>query len=193
MPKTKRRRSDRSGRPKMRSPGRPPVASREQQQQFWKRIAAGWTSEAAAVACGASAPVGTRWFGLSGGMRPISLSDPSSRYLSLAEREEIALLRTRGDSIRGIARALKRDPSTISRELRRNAATRAGGLEYRATTAQWHAERRARRPKVAKLAENARLRKYVQDGLAGKVRTGSGRSVSGPAVPAWKGRRHGRR
>ena len=42
--------------------------------------------------------------------------------------------------------------STISRELRRNAATRSGGLEYRATTAQWHAERAARRPKQAKLA-----------------------------------------
>src|SRR2546429_3180107 len=44
--------------------------------------------------------------------------------------------------------------STISRELRRNAATRSGKLEYRATTAQWHADRRARRPKTAKLAAN---------------------------------------
>jgi hypothetical protein len=43
---------------------------------------------------------------------------------------------------------------TISRELRRNAATRSGGLEYRAATAQWHAERSARRPKQAKLVLN---------------------------------------
>ena len=193
MPKTRRRKSDRSGRPKMHSPGRPPVASREQQQHFWKRIAAGWRSEAAAVACGVSAPVGTRWFRLSGGMRPVSLSDPTPRFLSLVAREEIALLRARGVSIRGIARELRRAPSPISRALRRNAATRSGGLEYRAVTAQWHAERRAMRPKVAKLAANARLRKYVQDRLAGKVRTGSGRPVSGPAVAAWKGRRHGRR
>ena len=50
--------------------------------------------------------------------------------------------------------SLGRCASTISRELRRNAATRGGGLEYRATTAQWHSDRRASRPKVAKLAEN---------------------------------------
>lgn len=193
MAETRQRKSDRSGRPKMRSPGRPPVASREQQQQFWKQIAAGWTSEAAAVASGVSAPVGTRWFRLSGGMRPSSLSDPSPRYLSFAEREEIALLRARGVGVRGIARDLQRAPSTISRELRRNAATRSGGLEYRATTAQWHAERRASRPKVAKLAVNTRLRKYVQERLAGKVRTRRGSPVSGPAVPSWKGRRHGPR
>jgi len=81
---------------------------------------------------------------------------------------------------------------TISRELRRNAATRSGGLEYRATTAQWHAERAARRPKPAKLATNAALRSYVQDRLAGAISAPSGAAVPGPAVP-WKGRRHGQR
>jgi IS30 family transposase len=63
----------------------------------------------------------------------------SGRYLSFAEREEIALLRAGGFGVREIARQLGRSPSTISRELRRNAATRGGGLEYRASTAQWHA------------------------------------------------------
>jgi IS30 family transposase len=53
-----------------------------------------------------------------------------------------------------IARRLGRAASTISRELRRNAATRSGGLAYRATTAQWLAERAARRPKQAKLGQN---------------------------------------
>src|SRR4051812_25620814 len=57
--------------------------------------------------------------------------------------------------------------STISRELRRNAATRSGGLDYRATTAQWHADRAAQRPKPVKLAVNVALRTYVQDRLAG--------------------------
>ena len=66
----------------------------------------------------------------------------SGRYLSFAEREEIALLRAAGCGVREIARQLGRSPSTISRELRRNAATRSGGLDYRATTAQWHADRR---------------------------------------------------
>jgi IS30 family transposase len=64
------------------------------------------------------------------------------RYLSFAEREEIALLRARGEGVREIARQLGRSPSTISRELRRNAGTRSGRLTYRASTAQWHADRR---------------------------------------------------
>jgi hypothetical protein len=81
-----------------------------------------------------------------------------------------------------IARQLGRAASTISRELRRNAATRSGGLEYRATTAQWHAERAARRPKQAKLALNAALRTYVEERLAGVVAAPGGVPVPGPAV-----------
>ena len=68
------------------------------------------------------------------------LTPPSRRYLSFAEREEIALLKASGDGVRGIARATGRSPSTISRELRRNAATRGGRVDYRASVAQWHAE-----------------------------------------------------
>ena len=94
--------------------------------------------------------------------------------------------------VREVARRLGRAGSTISRELRRNAATRSGGLAYRASTAQWHAERAARRPKPTKLAVNAALRRYVQERLAGEV-CGPGRAaVRGPVVP-WKGRRQGRR
>jgi IS30 family transposase len=114
------------------------------------------------------------------------------RYLSFAEREEIALLRAQGCTVQDVAHRLERAASTISRELRRNAATRSGGLEYRATTAQWHAERAARRPKRAKLALNATLRTYVQERLAGVVIAPSGTKVPGPGV-AWNGRRHGRR
>jgi IS30 family transposase len=94
--------------------------------------------------------------------------------------------------VRKIARRLERAPSTISRELRRNAATRGGGLEYRATTAQWHADRSARRPKSAKLATNTVLQNYVQDRLAGLVVAPNGVAVRGPAV-TWKARRHGSR
>lgn len=53
------------------------------------------------------------------------------RYLSLAERKEIALLRVQAHSMQGIGRRPGRSGSTISRELRRNTATRGGGLEYR--------------------------------------------------------------
>jgi IS30 family transposase len=96
----------------------------------------------------------------------------SGRYLSLAEREEIALMRAQNCSMQKIARQLGRAASTISRERRRNAATRSGGLEYRATTAQWHAERSARRPKPGKLVGNHALRDYVQEeiqGMGGRV------------------------
>ncbi|ESZ53693.1 hypothetical protein X729_31080 [Mesorhizobium sp. L103C131B0] len=48
---------------------------------------------------------------------------PCGRYLSFAEREEIAILRVQGLSMRNIGRRLGRSASTISRELRRNAAT----------------------------------------------------------------------
>ncbi len=176
----------------MRSPGRPPVARHEHRQQFWEAIARGRSSEEAGIVAGVSPAVGVRWFREGGGMRTVSLSPPSGRYLSFAEREEIAILNGQGRGVRDIARRIRRCPSTISRELRRNAATRGGRLEYRATNAQWHADRRAKRPKVAKLAGNERLREYVQDRLAGKVSTPNGTVVSGPDV-RWIGRRHGRR
>lgn len=115
-------------------------------------------------------------------MPPTHLSQsskaPSERYLSLAEREEIAILRAQGHGVRAIARQLGRHPCTIFRELRRNVARRHGAPEYRATTAQWHADQSARRPKAAKLAINPTLRDYVQDRLAGMI-----------AKVVWKGRR----
>jgi IS30 family transposase len=125
-------------------------------------------------------------------MPSVRLGPPSGRYLSFTEREEIALLRARSCGVREIARQLGRSPSTISRELRRNAATRGGGLEYRASTAQWHADRRSRRPKPAKLAVKPELRRYVQDRLSGAVERPDGVAVDGPAVE-WIGRRRGRR
>jgi IS30 family transposase len=188
----RRRASDRAGRTAMRSPGRPPVGRREHRQRFWAAIARGVRSDAAGVEAGVSPVVGVRWFREAGGMPPISQGALSGRYLSFAEREEIAILRATGCGVREVARRLGRSPSTISRELRRNAATRSGRLEYRATTAQWHADLRAKRPKPAKLAVNDRLRDYVQDRLAGRVQRPDGVAVAGPGV-AWIGRRRGRR
>jgi len=176
----------------MRSPGRPPIR-RDVERAFWGKIAEGLTSEDAAIACGVSGPVGSRWFRERGGMPLIELRPVSGRYLSFAEREEIALLRAQHAGVREIARQLDRSPSTISRELRRNAATRGGRLDYRASIAQWKAELMARRPKPAKLATNHRLRDYVQDRLAGAVRVPGGSPVPGPATPQWKGRNKARR
>ncbi len=186
------RASDRAGRPAMRSEGRPSAGRREHRQRFWAAIARGVSSEDAGIEAGVSPAVGVRWFREGGGMPPVALAPPSGRYLSFTEREEIAILRARGRGVREIARQLGRSPSTVSRELRRNAATRSGGFEYRATTAQWHADRRARRPKPAKLAMNPKLRRYVQDRLAGAVKRPDGTGVDGPKV-GWRGRRHGRR
>src|SRR5919206_4595795 len=174
MTQRRRRAADRALRARMRSPGRPPVARREDRQRFWAGIAQGLTSEAAGSAAGVSPVVGTRWFRESGGMPTVSQAPLSGRYLAFGEREEIALLRASGSGVRAIARRLQRAPSTISRELRRNATTRGGSLDYRASTAQWHADRRARRPKRAKLAVNDALRHYVQDRLAGAVTKGDG-------------------
>jgi IS30 family transposase len=125
-------------------------------------------------------------------MCPISLAPLSGRYLSLAEREEIAIERARGSGVREIARHVGRSPSTISRELRRNAATRADSSGYRATVAHWHAERRRRRPKVAKLVSNEKLHDYVADRLSGLISRPDGTEVEGPTV-RFKGRRHGPR
>ncbi len=181
-----------TGRPVMRSPGRPPVGRREHRQRFWAAVARGVTSEQAGIEAGVSPAVGVRWYREGGGMPTVTQALPSRRYLSFAEREEIALLRATGCGVREIARQLGRSPSTISRELRRNAATRSGRLDYRASTAQWHADLRARRPKPAKLAVNAELRRYVQDRLSGTVQRPDGGVVAGPKV-RWVGRRHGRR
>src|SRR5690606_28256532 len=156
-------------------------------------IAEGVSSEQAALGVGVSQPVGSRWFREAGGMRDVSSAPLSGRYLSLDEREEIALMRARRAGVREIARRLCRSPSTISRELRRNAASRGGQLDYRATAAQWHADRRAKRPKTANLAANDRLRQYVQDRLDGRIVRSDGKPAAVPDVKTWKGRRHGRR
>jgi IS30 family transposase len=181
-----------TGRPSWRSPGRPPVVFRTDRAVFWLAIGDGMTSTEAAELAGVSEPVGVRWFREGGGMPNVSLVPLSGRYLSFVEREEIALLSAQGIGVRAIGRRLGRSPSTISRELRRNAATRGGRLEYRASVAQWKAEMMARRPKPAKLAVDSRLREYVQERLSGEIRRPDG-TVAGPETPAWKGRNKPRR
>jgi IS30 family transposase len=171
----------------MKSPGAP-SHRREVEREFWREIGKGLLSEEAALVVGVSEAVGTRWFRHGGGMPTVDLAPLTGRYLSFREREEIAILTVQGVSIREIGRRLGRAPSTISRELRRNAATRGGKLEYRASVAQWKCDLEARRPKTARLAENERLREYVQLRLSGQVRRPDGQAMAGPAVPPWKGR-----
>jgi hypothetical protein len=91
-----KRRSDWCGRAASRSPGRPPMARRENYRRFWALIAAGRSTEDAAIDAGVSPAVGGRWFRRAGGMPPFHFSQSSKplsgRYLSFAEREEIAIL-----------------------------------------------------------------------------------------------------
>jgi IS30 family transposase len=181
-----------TGRSALKSPGAP-SHRREIQKLFWREIAQGLTSEEAAVRVGAAPVLGTRWFRQSGGMPALDLSPLSGRYLSFPEREEIALLRVQGKGVREIARHLGRDPSTISRELRRNAATRGGNIDYRASVAQWKAELFAQRPKVAKMVANEALQHYVQERLAGQIRHPNGTVRTGPPPRPWNGRNQRRR
>src|SRR4051812_46087383 len=145
--------ADRAVRQRMRSPGHPKF-HREVEAAFWVQIGKGLLPVEAAAAVGVSEPVGQRWFSEAGGMPPFDIrKQPSVRFLSFAEREDIALLKAQDKGVREIARAVGPDPATISRELRRNAATRGGRLDYRASVAQWKADHAARRPKTAKLLD----------------------------------------
>src|SRR4030081_3494391 len=108
MQKRKRRQADRAIRARMRSPGRPPAARREDRQRFWAAIAKGMTTEDAGVAAGISPAVAARWFQHSGGMPSVSQAPLSGRYLSIVEGEEVALLRASGCGVRAIARRLHR-------------------------------------------------------------------------------------
>jgi IS30 family transposase len=135
----------------------------EKVQTFWAALQRGEFITDAAAEAGTYRKKGARWVAATGGVRPRRGRDLQGRYLSFAEREEIALARAGGESMRCIARRLGRSPATISRELGRNADGHGG---YRATTAHALAYGRAGRPRPAKLACNARLRAKVQDYLA---------------------------
>ena len=187
MFKHERQRVVREYRGQIPSPGRPTVAWRQDRVRFWVEIAKGEKTDDASSAAGVSSPVGYRWFRHAGGVNPCLSPIVSGRFLSFGEREEIALYRAQGVGVREIARRVGRSPSAISRELRRNASTRSAELEYKATIAQWHAERRAKRPKPAKLATDERLRDYVQDRLSGRVHTTGGQML-GPEGPKWAGK-----
>jgi hypothetical protein len=157
------------------------------------------TIEQAAEAAGVS-PSGARgWIAESGGMIPDDLDRrPSGRFLSVTEREEIAIGWAGGESKATFARRIERHRSTVGPELALNQtvrrpppAPRPDGqphrrgprpgtnrgrdrpqherLRYRAVHAQAKAEARARRPKPCKLAENPPLCAEGQSGTGGPV------------------------
>jgi transposase, IS30 family len=139
-----------------------PETPRVVRERFWDLVRSGLAPGDAGVAAG-RADGARRWFREAGGVKGNGPGAVSGRYLSLAEREEIAIGLERGESYRQIGARLSppRPASTISREVTRNGPRG----RYRAVRAQALAELRARRPKEAKLAGSGELRGWVQEHL----------------------------
>jgi transposase, IS30 family len=136
-----------------------PAMPRAVQVQFWEGVRSGLGVQEAGLAAGAGPVKAFAWFKQAGGVKSNGPRADSGRYLSVAEREEIAVGLAAGDSLREIAERLGRAPSTVSREVKRNSR---GRRHYRALAAQGQAQHRAARPKTAKLAGNQELRQRVQ-------------------------------
>jgi len=127
-----------------------------QSAELWERWKEGEGLHAIARALGKSHSCIFGHLKPSGGIRPPGRRR-SGRVLTLAEREEISRGIVAGRSIRLMARALARSPSTVSREIARN----GGAPRYRASAADKRAWKKALRPKTCKLAVHARLRQVV--------------------------------
>jgi IS30 family transposase len=135
----------------------------------------------AVLPLGVDRRTGSRILAAAGGVRPRRGRDLKGRCLTFADREEIAILRAQGRSLRQIAAVIGRAASTVSRELSRNTA----GAAYRATTAHVLAYERASRPKPAKLHVNLELRAKVEKDLAKKY---SPEQISGRLKREFPGR-----
>ena len=144
----------------MRSSGRP-LLPRSVREGFWAGWRSGLPLEDAAMRAGVSRRGARQWVAVRGGVAP-PVGPVSGRFLSVEERISIQAGIQAGWSVRAIARQLGRSPSTVSREIRRNAWYRT---QYRAAAADSHAQRRAARPKARKLACDDRLAVAVTAGL----------------------------
>jgi IS30 family transposase len=132
---------------------------REVRRRFWAELRAGGTVTDAAARSGVNRSTAANWVSQAGGVIPPRVS--SSNRLTFQDREEIWFGHSQSESIRSIAARLGRAPSTISRELRAGMTARG----YRPSFAEQRSQDRARRPRGGKLAQNERLREYVQTGL----------------------------
>lgn len=159
---------------------------RAEQCAFWELFMGGTTTRVATAQLGHSFGWGRRLVFKTGGVRPDFTRShaPSSRFLSIDEREQVLAGMERGDSIRKIARDLGRAPSTVQREIRRNVRKsqnyrsravyekkrssgrrRTGPLRYSPHKAQLRADLLSSRVRDGKLVTNERLRDWVQDRL----------------------------
>ncbi len=156
--------------------GRPGVALTEVRRAFERLIAQGVSNSEACRVAGINRRTGTRWrYGrdipATGGRTlrypPVITTNRttsiSARYLSEDERIAISDLRRTGSTVRAIAAELSRSPSTISRELRRNADPVG---RYRPSDAHRSAAQRRSRHRVRRVDQDEALRVRVQQLLA---------------------------
>ncbi len=156
---------------------------------FWDQVRRVGHPFDAAAAVGVSRSAGWKWFIDAGGVKP-RVSKPKAQgprpRLTVEERVEIQVGVGRNESLRSIGRRLERPASTIKGELDNNVANRYDGrksgyrrkeafgarqsgssstVRYDALAAERSAARRARRPKLRKLAVGDTLRDEVQTRL----------------------------
>ncbi len=135
------------------------------QDEYWRLIGSGIGTVEACRRVGIGRHTGYRWRAEREGMPPVRLAhEVSGRYLSLLERQRIAALRRMGMGVRQIARQSGRNPSTVSRELKRNVRAHDGGL-YDAVLAHARAREKAGRVKIPIPARDPELKDLVQEKL----------------------------
>jgi len=133
------------------------VFSEAERAELWDLFEKGVSGRQIAVRMGRNYGSIRKFLTDNAGRRPRPRSSSKLR-LTVAEREEISRGLAAGRSLRAIASALGRAPSTVCREVNAN----GGPAHYRALHAERSARRRARRPQVAKLARCPRLRRAVE-------------------------------
>jgi transposase, IS30 family len=115
------------------------------------------------------------------------------KQLSFEDRDQIALLNGQGESVRSIARALHRDPGTISRELKRNAGQLYTGcyLAHRAQLrsdqrkSESHKRERLRAPRLKAYVRRQLSRGWSPERIAGRWQALGGARISHEAIYRW--------
>ena len=133
-----------------------------EREVLWDRWEAGESQRSISRRLGRSPSTIRTQLVASGWRRPNAGGEWCSLRLSSVEREEISRGIAGGESFRSIASRLGRSPSTVSREVKTN----GGRCRYRATKAHRASRKRAKRPKVTKLAECPRLADAVEEKLS---------------------------
>ena len=168
----------------MKGPDRPRLPM-EARRRFWAAVPAGVSVPDTAPSIGLVRDSGWRWFREPGWVIP-KFVKLTGRCLSFIERVDIAGVRAEGHGVHEIGRRVRRNPSTISRELRRVDSSRQR-RSYRALIAQADADAKAKRPKPTKLATHLRLHREVQ----ARLDLNHSPEQIAPAAASWLRRRPG--